>query len=110
MVNLSKKALMPPELEILKNNDRENNARLLETLKVYLESERNSTLTAQILKIHRSTLPYRLNHIFRLTGLNLDDYHTRLYLMMGLYAMEHIKRALFDISYQKDIPVKIRKL
>lgn len=37
---------------------RENNARLLETLKVYLESERNSTLTAQILKIHRSTLPY----------------------------------------------------
>ena len=88
--NLSKKALMPPELEILKNYDRENNARLLETLKVYLESERNSTLTAQILKIHRSTLPYRLNHIFRLTGLNLDDYHTRLYLMMGFYAMEHI--------------------
>lgn len=88
--NLSKKALMPPELEILKNYDRENKARLLETLKVYLESERNSTLTAQILKIHRSTLPYRLNHIFRLTGLNLDDYHTRLYLMMGFYAMEHI--------------------
>lgn len=87
---LNKKAVMPPELEILKNYDKKNNARLLETLKVYLESERNSTLTAQILKIHRSTLPYRLNHITRLTNLNLDDYNTRLYLMMGFYAMEHI--------------------
>ena len=87
---LDKKAVMPPELELLKNYDKKNNARLLETLKVYLESERNSTLTAQILKIHRSTLPYRLNHISRLTNLNLDDYNTRLYLMMGFYAMEHI--------------------
>lgn len=87
---LNKKAVMPPELEILKNYDRKNNAKLLETLKVYLESERNSTLTAQILKIHRSTLPYRLNHISRLTNLNLEDYNTRLYLMMGFYAMDSI--------------------
>lgn len=87
---LNKKAVMPPELEILKNYDKKNNAKLLETLKVYLESERNSTLTAQILKIHRSTLPYRLNHISRLTNLNLEDYNTRLYLMMGFYAMDHI--------------------
>lgn len=85
---LIKKAVIPSELWILKDYDEKNNSRLLETLKVYLESERNSTLTSQILQIHRSTLPYRLNHIHQLIGVNLDDSETRLYLRMGFYAMD----------------------
>lgn len=87
---LTKEAVLPPELGILKYYDEKNNGKLLETLKVYLRSERNSTLTSQILKIHRSTLPSRLRHIQQLTGLNLEDYDTRLYLMAGFYALEHL--------------------
>lgn len=85
---LSKKAVLPPELNILKEHDSKNGTKLFETLRVYLESERNSTLTSQVLKIHRSTLPYRLNHIYELTKLNLDDEKVRLYLRMGFFVME----------------------
>lgn len=87
---LTKNSIIPPELEVLRNYDIQNGTQLLETLKIYLESERNSTLTSRILKIHRSTLPYRLNHINGLTDLNLEDYNTRLYLMMGFYALENM--------------------
>ena len=87
---LSKNSLFPPELLVLKNYDKENGTKLLETLEVYLTSERNSTLTSQILKIHRSTLPYRLKHIQTLTRLNLELHETRLYLMMGFYAIKRL--------------------
>ena len=87
---MSKNSLFPPELLVLKNYDKENGTKLLETLEVYLTSERNSTLTSQILKIHRSTLPYRLKHIQTLTRLNLELHETRLYLMMGFYAIKRL--------------------
>jgi len=70
-------------LTVLKNYDRENGTGLYETLKVFLTNERNSTLTCQMLGIHRSTLPHRLERIKTLTGANLDDFKTRLYLMMS---------------------------
>ncbi|MFU7518034.1 helix-turn-helix domain-containing protein [Clostridium sp. HCS.1] len=40
--------------------------------------------------MNRSTLPHRLNRITQLTGANLDDFMTRLYLMMGCYILDHI--------------------
>ena len=37
--------------------------------------------------MHRSTLPHRLERIRTLTGLDLDDFATRLYLLMS-FALE----------------------
>lgn len=70
-------------LHCLKDYDRKNGTDLYRTLKIYLISERNATLASQQLQIHRSTLPHRLNRIQELTGLNLDNFQTRLYLLMS---------------------------
>lgn len=84
---MTRDTIISGDLGVLKNYDREKGTDLYQTLKVYLIHERNSTLTAQILKIHRSTLPHRLERIERLTGMNLDDFKTRLYLLMS-FALE----------------------
>lgn len=84
---LTKDGMIAAELNLLKEYDEKNGSDLYQTLKVYLMEERNSTLTTQILKIHRSTLPYRLKRIEELTGLNLDDCRVRMYLLMS-YAVE----------------------
>ena len=79
----SKETLSSSALSILKKYDEKHGSNLYITLKTYLYHERNSTITAKLLKLHRSTLPYRLERIAQLTGLNLDDYNTRLYLNMS---------------------------
>ena len=88
--DFTKESIAPDALHQLRHYDREHSTELYETLKTYLMNERNSTLTAQLLKINRSTLPHRLNRIAQLTGANLDDFMTRLYLMMGFYILDYI--------------------
>lgn len=84
---LTRESIVSGELRLLKNYDGEKGTDLYQTLKIYLIYERNSTLTAQLLDIHRSTLPHRLERIEKLTGLDLEDFQTRLYLLMS-FALE----------------------
>lgn len=84
---LDKRVLISSALPMLKDYDAKNGTNLHQTLKTFLYYERNSTLTAKILKVHRSTLPHRLERIAQLTELNLDDYRTRLYLNLS-FALE----------------------
>lgn len=73
---------------LLRTYDKKHGTALYSTLKNYLIYERNATLTSRILKIHRSTLPYRLERITQLTGLNLEDFKTRLYLLMSFHILD----------------------
>lgn len=76
-------------LACLKDYDRKNGTDLYRTLRTYLMAERNATLTSQRLQIHRSTLPHRLNRIQELTGIDLDNFRNRMYLMMS-FALEEM--------------------
>lgn len=87
----TKESIAPGLLHRLRAYDTQHGTDLYNTLKTYLVTERNSTLTAQLLKINRSTLPHRLNRIARFADINLDDFETRLYLLMGFYALDNIE-------------------
>ena len=76
-------------IRLLKKYDREHETELCPTLETFLNCERSCTLAAQVLKIHRSTLLYRLKRITELTGLNLDDQDTRFYLNLSFYAEKY---------------------
>jgi purine catabolism regulator len=65
-------------------DDRQNQGELLETLKVYLDENRNIKEAASKLFIHRHTLKYRLNKIARLTGMNLENSEDLLNLHLGI--------------------------
>lgn len=88
---LNKNDLAPGLLHQLHDYDKQHGTDLYNTLKTYLITERNSTLTSQLLKINRSTLPHRLNRIAQFSDANLDDFETRLYLLMGFYALDYIQ-------------------
>ena len=71
-------------LEQLARFDRENDARLYETLRLYLENEQNTMETARKLFVHRNTLLHRLRKIEELTRLDLGDSQVRLRLLLSL--------------------------
>lgn len=60
------------------------NARLLETLRCYLDNAGSVPKTAEALELHRTSLYYRLRQIQEITGLDLDDGAHRLVLHLGL--------------------------
>lgn len=80
------------QLNILAKYDAENDTELYKTLRTYLQHDRNITHTSEELFIHRSTLSYRLIRIQEITGLDLEDYYTRLYLCISfhLHTMDFI--------------------
>lgn len=61
------------------------------TLQIYLENERNLTITSQILHIHRSTLQYRITKITELLSLPLDDADLRFYLLCCFRIIDYQK-------------------
>ena len=80
--------LCPQKLTDLRDYDRANRTDLYNTLKTYLELERNVLQTAKKLFIHRSTLFYRLERIGKIADVDLDDAHTRLVLRLSFYFLE----------------------
>lgn len=59
-----------------------------ETLRVYLEHDRNLLHAAASLHIHRTTLFYRLNRIRELLDVDLDDFAVRLRILFSFELIE----------------------
>ena len=76
--------LLDPAIEILHQYDLQNGSDYRNTLKVYLQNERNITETSRRLYIHRNTLLYRIERLKELTGLDLDNPAIRLRLLLSL--------------------------
>ncbi len=64
--------------------DAGGHARLVETLRCFLENAGSVPRTAEALVLHRTSLYYRLRQIQEITGLDLDDGGHRLVLHLGL--------------------------
>lgn len=92
--------LVAPQLLELQNYDKEKDSQLFETLRVYLENERDIPKTAAQLIIHRTTLTYRLKKIRALMELNLDDPNIRLYLLLSLQMLDREKTAALPSENQ----------
>ncbi len=75
--------ILHPAIEILRKYDRKNHTDLANTLRVFLDCERNYIQSAGQLFIHRNTLLYRLKRIRELTGLDLDSKNVRLHLQLS---------------------------
>lgn len=83
-------------LRILRKNDREKGSDYYNTLREYIRSNCQPVQAAKSLFLHRGTLTYRLNKICELTGLDLNDRDTVLYLdlsfrIVDLYQEENVQ-------------------
>ncbi len=73
-----------PALWRIREYDKANGTEYEKTLFVYLQNERNQTITAKKLHVHKNTLIYRVDRLSTLFGLDLDDYKLREHLMISL--------------------------
>lgn len=80
--------LMSMGLKRLLMHDVNSHTNYVETLRVYLNNNMNSSKTAQELYIHRSTFQERIQRIESILEINLSDPQKRMYLMLMLQIME----------------------
>ena len=83
--NINVCGLLHPALEKLRSYDRSNQADMLETLKAYLENDRNAQRCANLLYLHRNSLQYRVRRIQEIADIDLDDPNERAFLRLSLF-------------------------
>lgn len=81
---LSEAGMLHPAAAILAAYDRENDTDYLRTLYTYLACERSNVDTAAALFIHRNTLKYRLDKIFEMIDVDLNNINTRMHILVSL--------------------------
>lgn len=82
-----------PYVPLLRRLLDERQADLFRTLEAYLDSGGNGVATAESLHIHRSTLNYRLQRIYHVCDVNLQDAAVRTNLQVALKLMR-----LFEVT------------
>ncbi len=88
MDGLPVELICSPAIMTLKRHDAAHETDYLNTLRLYLDSGLNAVQTAKQLYIHRSTFLYRLEKIAEMTGIDLDDRDTRLYLAFSFRLLD----------------------
>ena len=72
----------------LSEYDRDNNTRLVQVLYSFLISQRRATAAGRILKTHRNNVLYHVSRIEEITGVDLNNYWTRLKLLLAFHLAE----------------------
>ena len=74
--------------------DLENSTNLNETLHTFIELRYNAVASAKKLFVARSSFLKRLDRIHELTGIDLDDYETRIYLALSYQIMKYYQEEI----------------
>ena len=77
-----------PVLKQLKKHDEENGTDYYNTLRVYLLCERDQTLAAKTLCIHRNSLVYRVNRLKEMLEIDLDSADIRLHILLSYFVSD----------------------
>jgi hypothetical protein len=80
--------LCAPELMKLRDYDQNHKTELLRTASTYLQNHLSHTRTSLELRIHRSTLLYRLDRIRDIGGFNIEDGEDQWRLLLSLKLLE----------------------
>ncbi|MCY9217830.1 PucR family transcriptional regulator [Bacillus haynesii] len=79
-----------PDLQLLKEKDKESHTEFLRTLEIYLVNNCKVKPSAEQLFIHQNTLNYRIKQILEMTSIDLNDFNTRCQLFIDLMLMKKV--------------------
>ena len=82
-------SLLHPALKKLAAYDDAYQANMFDTLRVYLENDRNAQRCAKELYLHRNSLQYRIKRIQEIADIDLDDPEERSYLRLSFFLYEN---------------------
>lgn len=80
------------KLKNLIDYDSTNQTDYFNTLKVYLESDKNAIKASERLYIHRNTINYRLNKIKEISAINLNDTDESFRLAMSIKILDFVDK------------------
>ncbi|MCU1443527.1 MAG: hypothetical protein JWQ59_1677 [Cryobacterium sp.] len=80
--------LLSPQARAILASDEQHGTGYAETLRVYLDSSRDSAVTAERLSLHQNTLRYRLRRAEDLFGIDLGNADETLMLWLSLRVLE----------------------
>jgi Regulator of polyketide synthase expression len=91
-----------PAIYSLIQYDIKNNTCLTKSLYVYLKNNKNQSVSANILHIHRASMCYRIDKIEKIMKLKLDDANTvhHLYLSLHILELMHKDEFVFEVNKQ----------
>ncbi|ADK15558.1 MULTISPECIES: PucR family transcriptional regulator [Clostridium] len=91
-----------PSLHLLIQYDRKNNTCLTKSLYVYLMNNRNQSISANILHIHRASMFYRIDKIKQIMKIDLNDPNIihHIYLSLHILELMHKNEFIFEINKQ----------
>jgi len=75
----------------IENYDRDNNTNNLDVLYTFLICDRKATEAGNKLHLHRNTVLYRIEKITEIFNLDLDNYNTRLELLLVYKVLDLVK-------------------
>lgn len=81
-------SLMFLKLKFLMENDRQTKMDNTQVLKVYINNNRNSLVTAKIMNLHRNSIVYRLKKIEEILGIDLNDINICVRLFISFKILE----------------------
>lgn len=87
LAELPAKSLCHPALSLLSEYDEQHGTELCRSLYVFIDCRYNMSQAAGRMFVHRTTFIKRMEHILKLTGLDLNDWDTRMYLMLSYHWM-----------------------
>lgn len=86
--DLKPETICCPGLLKLLDYDRQKNRDYANTLRIYLENNMNIAETTRRIYMQRATFLYQIKKIQEISGLDLSDFKTRLYLMLSFHLLE----------------------
>lgn len=83
--------VLHPALAYLRDYDSRHHSTLYDTLYAFLKNERSPLATARDTHLHRNTLAYRLNRLDEILPYDLDDFKTRMHILISFQIAEQEK-------------------
>lgn len=81
-------AVVHPALAVLLEYDEQHGTQLHESLHTFLDTRYNMSESAERMFVHRTTFIKRIEQIEKLTGIDLTDFNTRMYLLLSYSLLE----------------------
>jgi hypothetical protein len=93
--------LCHPAVLYLLTYDQENGSDYYNTLRVYINNDKNLVESAKALFIHRNTLVYRINKITELINTNLSNENVKTHILLSYKIIDYLKTEKQNFSFHK---------
>ena len=87
MQQMPAECICHPALIQLQAYDKKNQTCYCDSLKLFIETQYNMSAAADLAYVHRTTFIKRMEKIEKMTGIDLKDWNTRMYLMLSYSLM-----------------------